>query len=323
MNHISPTTDLFTLDPLSPTIGAEIGGVDLRQPLTPALRDGLYQALLDWKVIFFRDQDLTLEQHLAFARNFGELEIHPFAPKHPDHPEVLPISHDEGDPGSENAWHSDVTWREQPSLGSVLRLREAPPVGGDTLFADMEAAYRGLPKEIRDKVTGLYARHDFEVFKRRMAKRGASAEELAAFDAQFPNPEHPVIRTHPDTGRQSIYVNRGFTRQILGLEPQESQALLEILYAQADFPEYQCRFRWRKNSIAFWDNRSCQHYAASDYWPHRRVAERVTVIGDTPFYRPSAEPVAGPDDRYRGTLRRWSTGEAGPGLSLRENWPKA
>ena len=322
MNNVTAAADKITITPMTPTIGAEIGNIDLAQPLTDTMRDRLYQALLDWKVIFFRDQEITREQHLAFAAAFGELEIHPFAQRHVEKPEILHITHDADHPGSENAWHSDVTWRKAPPLGSVLRVTEAPAVGGDTLFADMGAAYRGLPKDIRDRVTGLNAVHDFEFFRRRMVKKGASAEKLAEFDAKYPNPEHPVIRTHPDTGEQSIFVNIGFTRRIVGVSDDESARLLDILCKQADFPEYQCRFKWRPNSVAFWDNRACQHYAVSDYWPERRTAERATIIGDVPFYRPSTEPLAGPDDRYRGTLRRWSTGDADGNVSLRENWPK-
>ncbi len=323
MNHVSNAVDHITVTPMTPTIGAEIGNIDLSQPLTEAMRDRLYQALLDWKVIFFRDQDITRDQHLAFAANFGALEAHPIAQRHVERPEILHITHDADHPGSENAWHSDVTWLKEPPLGSVLRVTEAPSVGGDTLFADMGAAYRGLPKEVRDLVTGRDAVHDFEFFRRGMIKKGMSAEKIAAFDAKYPNPEHPVIRTHPDTGEQLIYVNIGFTRRIVGMSDEESARLLDILYKQADFPEYQCRFKWRPNSIAFWDNRACQHYAVSDYWPERRIAERATIVGDVPFYKADAEPVAGPDERYRGTLRRWSTGDSNSNVSLRDNWPKA
>lgn len=294
----------FTLTPYSPTIGAEIHGVDLSQPLTPELKAALYQALLDWKVIFFRDQDITTDQHLAFAGAFGELEVHPFAPQKPGYPEVLAITHGPESPGRENGWHSDVTWRQQPSLGSVLRCLECPPVGGDTLFADMYAAFEGLPREIRERVEGLTARHDFTRFREMLRNRGASEDEIEEFDRTYANPHHPVIRTHPDTGRQGIYVNRAFTREIDGVDPAESVELLERLYAQAQFPEYQCRFRWQPNSIAFWDNRACQHYAASDYWPHQRRVERVTIIGDTPFHRPGGPAADYDNSPFRGQIRR-------------------
>jgi taurine dioxygenase len=275
------TADLY-LEHLSPKIGSVIRGIDLREPLSPEQTEYVRQALLDRKVVFFRDQDITTEQHLDFGRNFGELEVHPFAPHKENYPEVLAIKHDKDRPGRENGWHSDVTWREKPSLGSVLRLLEVPDVGGDTLFADMEAAYVDLPDAIKEKVEGKVAVHDFVLFRERMKKAGATPEKIEEMNKKYPKVEHPVIRTHPETGRKSIYVNIGFTQYIKDMDKAESDALLPILYATAATPEYQCRFRWEKNSMAFWDNRACQHYAASDYWPHRRVAERVTIIGDRP-----------------------------------------
>ncbi len=272
----------LTILPLTPTIGAEIEGVDLTRPLIEATVSALRRALLDWKVLFFRDQEIDTGQHLAFARRFGELEVHPFAPQKPGYPEVLAITHDEKSRGRENTWHSDVTWRLEPSLGSILRALEVPPVGGDTLFADMYAAYEGLTDEVKARIEGALAVHDFENFRRGMRKRGVSEAEIEAFDKLYPTVEHPVVRTHPETGRKALYVNAAFTRYIVGMEKGESDALLAHLYAQAAIPEYQCRFRWEKNSIAFWDNRASQHYAASDYFPAVRRMERVTVIGDRP-----------------------------------------
>ena len=270
------------LSPLTPTIGAEVSGVDLTKPLDPRTVAAMRAALLDWKVLFFRDQDITTEQHLAFARNFGDLEVHPFAPHKPDFPEVLAITHDRESRGRENAWHSDVTWRELPSLGSILRAIEVPPVGGDTLFADMYAAYDGLSDAVKEQIEGKVAVHDFAHFRVAMRKRGKTEAEIEAFNAQYPMVEHPVVRTHPETGRRGIYVNVGFTQHIVGMDKADSDALLKHLYGQAAIPEYQCRFRWRPGSIAFWDNRSSQHYAASDYWPAVRRMGRVTIIGDRP-----------------------------------------
>lgn len=272
----------LTVSPLTSTIGAEISNIDLREALSDAVMDEVRRALLEWRVIFFRDQDITTEDHLRFARWFGDLEIHPFADKKPGYPEVLTITHDEKSPGKENIWHSDVTWRAQPSLGSILRAFQTPEYGGDTLFCDMAAAYNGLPDELQTKLEGLTARHDFNNFRKGLFAKGASAEEIAKFDATYPNPNHPVVRTHPETGEKSLYVNRAFTKEINGLDAEESESLLEQLYAQARVPEYQCRFHWQPHSIAFWDNRACQHYAASDYWPQRRVVERVTICGDVP-----------------------------------------
>ncbi len=296
----------ITITPQSPTIGALIGGIDLGGELTDDVIGAVHRALLDWKVLFLRDQDITTEQHLAFARRFGELEVHPFAPHKDGYPEVLAITHDADAPGQENSWHSDVTWRLEPSLGSVLRMIEGPALGGDTVFADMCAAYDGLPQRIKERVDGRVARHDFPHFRRRLRKNGATDEQIEAFDAEYPNPQHPVIRTHPETGRKGIYVNAAFTQEIVGIDPDESRELLGILYRQAAFPEYQVRFRWEPNSIAFWDNRACQHYAVSDYWPSVRRVERVTIVGDAPYYDPDQAPAETAERPFRGALERWS-----------------
>lgn len=272
----------FDIEHMSPTIGTVISGVDLTEDLSDEVIAGIRQVLVDRKAIFFRDQDITTEQHLAFSRRFGELEIHPFAPEKPGYPEVLAITHDKNSKGRENGWHSDVTWRLEPSLGSVLRGIEVPKMGGDTLFACMETAYDRLPDEIKEKIDGKTATHDFTHFRAGMRARGASEEEVEAMNVKYPNPHHPVVRTHPESGRKSLYVNGAFTLYINDMDREESGRLLATLYKQAAFPEYQCRFKWQNNSIAFWDNRSCQHYAASDYWPSVRKVERVTIIGDTP-----------------------------------------
>jgi taurine dioxygenase len=306
IDRASADADGITITPMSPTIGATIGGVHLADELSDDTIAAIRQALLDHKVLFFRDQDITTDQHLAFARHFGELEVHPFAINKPGYPEVLAITHDADHPGRENGWHSDVTWRLQPSLGSVLRCIECPPVGGDTLFADMYAAYDGLPQRIKERVEGRVARHDFAHFRTLLRHRGASDDEVAEMEARYPNPEHPVIRTHPETGRKGIYVNAAFTQEIVGMDPDESRELLSILYSQASYPEYQVRFSWAPNSIAFWDNRSCQHYAASDYWPHVRRVERVTIVGDTPYYDPAQAPSEPSPSPFRGRLRAWS-----------------
>tara|TARA_Y100000766_G_scaffold104646_1_gene89561 strand:- start:27 stop:545 length:519 start_codon:yes stop_codon:yes gene_type:complete len=171
----------------------------------------------------------------------------------------------------------------EPSLGSVLRMIEKPEHGGDTLFADMYAAYDNLSEEIKEKLEGAIAVHDFANFRNRLIKEGKSDEEIEAFNKQYPMPEHPVIRTHPDTKKKVIYVNAAFTQYIKDWDSEESQQMLNFLYSRASVPEYQCRFAWQDNSIAFWDNRACQHYANSDYWPNVRKVERVTIIGDRPY----------------------------------------
>jgi len=284
MNKAIHASELaITLEPLTPTIGAEVHGIDLTQPLTEMQIKAVRQAMVDWKVIFFREQDITTEQHLAFARLFGDLEIHPFAYPKEGYPEVMAISHNEENRGRENLWHSDVTWRAEPSLGSVLRSIEMPPVGGDTLFSDMYAAYDGLSDEIKEKLDGKLAMHDAQNFIQMMREHGTDEAEIAELEKRFPAQEHPVFRKHPETGRKTIYVNVAFTRYIVGMDREDSDALLKHLFAQAAIPEYQCRFRWRNNSIAFWDNRACQHYAVSDYWPATRRVERVTIKGDRPY----------------------------------------
>jgi taurine dioxygenase len=271
----------FEARPLSPTIGAELIGFDIANHTSEEAIAEVRRALLAWKVVFFRDQDITRAQHIAFARRFGDLEIHPATPKDQEDPEVLRIAHGANSRGTENNWHSDVTWRAEPSLGSILRAIEVPEVGGDTLFADMYAAYEALSPAFKAFVAGLTAEHDIaRVFAKRLGK------DADALRAKFPVQEHPVIRTHPETGRNGIYVNTGFTERVLGLSKKQSDWVLAELYEQAKLPEFQCRFRWKPGSLAFWDNRACQHYAASDYFPLVRVMERVTIKGDRPYYKP-------------------------------------
>jgi len=284
MSNLAPQLDAagLALAALTPTIGAEIHGLDLRQPQSPETLAALRAALLEWKVLFFRDQDISTEQHLAFARSFGALEVHPFAPCKPGYPEVLAITHDRESKGRENVWHSDVTWRLEPSLGSILRALEVPPIGGDTLFADMYRAYDGLTDAVKARIDGRVALHDFGHFRNRLRKSGKTEAEIEEFNRAYPMVEHPVVRSHPETGRKALYVNAAFTQHIVGLDKDDSESLLRHLYAQAAIPEYQCRFRWQAHSIAFWDNRASQHYAVSDYWPAVRRMERVTIVGDRP-----------------------------------------
>ncbi|MGX7952243.1 TauD/TfdA dioxygenase family protein [Tsuneonella sp. HG249] len=279
-----PSADTeLDIRPLTPAIGAEIGNVDLASSDIAQRIPEIRAALLEHGVIFFRDQHLTQEQHIAFARHFGELEIHPATPKDQKNREILRIAHGPDSRGRENSWHSDVTWREKPSLGSILRAIEVPEVGGDTLFASMHLAFQRLTPEMKRFISSLTAIHDIaRVFAKRLGKRPEELHE------QYPPMRHPVVRTHPETGKPSIFVNTAFTSHIEGLSDKESRWLLDHLYATAADPEIQCRFRWQPGSIAFWDNRVCQHFAASDYFPARRVMERVTIAGCRPFYEPAA-----------------------------------
>lgn len=268
----------FQLEHLSPTIGTVVHGIDLRDPLDDADFGFLHQLLLDRKVIFFRDQDISVEQHMAVCRRWGDLEVISFLPAHHDHPEVLHIKRDKETKSYENIWHSDVTWRERPSLGSMLHAVQVPAVGGDTMWADMYAAYDGLPTHIKRACEGLEAIHSITT------SLGIYVDPDRLYDMtkKFPRVTHPVIRTHPETGRKAIFVNRAHTLGIKGLRRQESEELMDILCRQAAIPEYQCRFRWQANSIAFWDNRSTQHYAVFDYYGLPREMYRVTVVGDVP-----------------------------------------
>ena len=273
------TTSNITVSPLTPAIGAEIGNVDLGQVTDQEIID-IRAALLKHKVVFFREQTLSQAQHIGLAMGFGELEIHPATPSSQSNPEVLHIAHGPESKGQENFWHSDVTWREKPSLGSILKAVKVPAVGGDTLFANMVLAYELLPENMKEAITGRVAIHDIaRVFAKRLNK---SAEELRE---RYPPVEHPIVRTHPETGESVLYVNTAFTSHIKDMDRDESAQLLRTLYLTAANPEIQCRFRWEKGALAFWDNRASQHFASSDYFPQVRKMERVTIAGDRPFWR--------------------------------------
>ena len=269
------------VDKLTPHAGAEIRGVDLSQPLDERTFKEIHDALIDSGVIFFRDQHLTPEQQKAFGRLFGELHMHPAAPRElADHPEILVIHADEKSKhvAGEN-WHSDVSCDLEPPMGSILYMHELPPVGGDTLFASMYAAYEALSEPMKRLLEPLTALHEGEhVYRGRYGVDDTGKT--------FPKAEHPVIRTHPVSGRKALFVNGGFTTRIKQLKRPESDALLQFLYRHVETPEFHCRFRWQVNSVAFWDNRCVQHHAMWDYYPQRRHGHRVTIKGDTPFYRP-------------------------------------
>ena len=275
------TYTAIQIDKLTPHVGAEIRGVDLARPLDERTFKEIHAALVDNGVIFFRDQHLTPEQQKDFGRLFGELHVHPAAPSLLEgHPEILVIHADETSTrvAGEN-WHSDVSCDPEPPMGSILYMHELPPVGGDTLFASMYAAYDGLSAPMKRFLEPLTAMHEGEHVYR--GRYGVDDRGRV-----FPKAEHPVIRTHPVSGRKALFVNGGFTTRIVQLARAESDALLQFLFRHLETPEFQCRFRWQVNSVAFWDNRCVQHHAMWDYYPQRRHGHRVTIKGDKPFYTP-------------------------------------
>ena len=272
----------FTVTQVTPTIGAEIGNIDLRNTLSDDTLEDLEQAFLQWKVLFFRDQDIDIEDQKRLGSWFGELDVHPTSPKNIKNPEALRIAEDEETRAHNNLWHSDVCFRLAPPLGSILRGIEIPTVGGDTLWANMEAAYEGLSDDIKERIDGAYAVNAWPASWIDLAMRKEGVTDREAFRCQNPDPEHPVVRTHPKTGNKCLYVNTAFTRRIVSMEQAESDELLPLLFRQAAIPEYQVRLRWQKNTIAFWDNRCTQHYAVADFFPNRRVVERITICGDRP-----------------------------------------
>jgi len=280
------------IEQLTCAIGAELTGVKLQDAVHD---EGLFAeiraALLRHRVLFLRDQDMTRAEHVAFARRFGDLEDHPVVGSDPEHPGLVRIykSADQPNDRYENAWHSDTTWREAPQFGAVLRCIECPPVGGDTMWVNMVLAYERLPEQVKAEIGDLRARHSIE------ATFGAAMpiEKRLALKAQFPDAEHPVVRTHPETGEKILYVNAFTThftnfhtpsRVRYGADANPGAAdLLRYLVSQATIPEYQVRWRWKPNSVAIWDNSATQHYAVMDYPPCHRKMERAGIIGSKPF----------------------------------------
>jgi taurine dioxygenase len=272
----------ITVSPLAGALGAEIMGVHLG-----TLNEGefaeVHAALLQHQVIFFRDQDITRDQHKAFGRGFGPLHVHPFLQplKEEGHSEFVVLESDAKHPFVAEAWHSDVTFQDTPPLGSVLRCVNAPEFGGDTMWASMYAAYEALSDTMQRLLSGLTAVHDTS---RTFSRGNYNTEHIGGKRAEeVVSAEHPVIRTHPETGRKALFVNSTFTDSIKGMKPAESTALLSFLYRHIESPDFSCRFRWRKNSMAMWDNRCTQHRVVADNLAAYRRMERVTICGDKPF----------------------------------------
>ena len=272
----------FEVEKLGRHLGAEIRGLNLKNGLDAATFRAFEAALIEHKVVVVRDQNLTTAEHVAISRLFGELEVHPFRPQG-EFPEILVLDNHKDNPVlSTDVWHSDTTFRLNPTKYTILRCQIMPKVGGDTLWADMEAAYDGLSDTFKTMIDGLTAVHDFQNFRVLFKNTEEDQAKLRKMEELYPNPSHPVVRTHPVTGKKSIYVNPQFTVRIEGLELEESRAILQVLFGQVHVPEYQFRLRWTPEAIVFWDNRSTQHYAANDYYPERRRMERTAVVGDKP-----------------------------------------
>ncbi len=272
----------LTLRPLTPVVGAEVSGLDLRCPLDEREADQLQSALLTYGVLFLRGQDITPAQQLAFARQMGEISIPPIQPHHDAYPEMLVL--DQVSPVGEGAdeWHSDNSFMQEPPLGSILKAVQLPSCGGDTCFASMYAAYEALSEPIRQLVDGLSAIHDITKPMQRAIAAGLLSADLAEVQKKNPPVVHPVVRTHPVTGKKGLYVNGNSTSEIVGLSARENELLLRFLIDHVRDPAFQCRFTWDLGSIAFWDNRAVQHYAVADY-RERRVMHRVTLKGDRPY----------------------------------------
>ena len=276
-----PTEDPMSqiqVERVAGALGAEVSGVDLSQPLDDATQKEIRDAWLEHLVLFYRDQDLSIEEHKRFGRYFGELHIHPVLQPLRDegHPEIIVLESTEERPFVASGWHSDVTFQREPPLGSILKAVEVPAVGGDTMWANMYAAYDALSDKMQRLLSELRGVHNGSFFRRQATEKtlsGLQADEETT---------HPVIRTHPETGRKALFVNSGFTRGIEGMKPRESRALLDFLYEHLSQPEFTCRFHWKKNSIAMWDNRCTQHRVIADQGPGLRRVERVTVKGDRP-----------------------------------------
>ncbi len=279
MVTVPEVTDL-DVRPIAPHVGAEVHGLDLSRPLGAAVVEQVRTALARHLVLFFVDQDLTPDAQAAFGSQFGELTpAHPVIPALEGHPQVLPI---DGREDRASWWHTDVTFLRTPPLGSILHMRELPDVGGDTMWVSTQAAYDKLSPAVRELCDGLVAWHHDPWFAAEVEAKGGYDWDGEHHDRLFPTP-HPVVRTPPETGRNGLFVNPQFTRFIEGMSQLESDSLLTMLYRHCQWPEFSCRFRWKRGAVAFWDNRATMHYALDDYGDALRIAHRVTIRGPVPY----------------------------------------
>ncbi len=274
----SPQYEHITVTPKGVTLGAEISAVRLSGDLPDEVIAEIRRAWLDYKVVYVREQDISSTEHVEFARRFGQLEVHPFLLGSEEHPELVRFEKGVEAGGFENGWHHDVTWRETPSMGAILRSIQVPATGGDTAFSDMAAAYDGLDDKMKERLDGLQAAHDYTLAFGSFVDDSKKAE----MREQYPVVHHPIVRTHPETGRKLLFVNAYFTSHVVDMDENEGNQLLRYLISQASIMEYQYRVSWESNQVTLWDNRIVQHYALSDYYPDVRIMERASIVGDRP-----------------------------------------
>ena len=271
-----PSFEHLDLQPRRPGFAAWVRGLDLRQPLPDAVQAELRQALHTHEVLFLDPQPLTPEQHLAFAQVFGPIATDSLLDRRPGEPLIDTIVNDRERPPNIDVWHSDMSWHARPPAGTVVQITETPPLGGATCFASTRLAYAALSERMRTYLDGLMAEHSWEISGLREFLLRRSPEAFAQAQRQHPPVQHPVVLRHPDTDLPCLFVNSLFTRRIVGLDPRESQGVLQFLYQWVQRPEFVLQHDWQPHGIVVWDNRSTQHYAVADYWPHRRVNQRVT-----------------------------------------------
>jgi taurine dioxygenase len=281
--HLRPITTEragVTVTRVGVYLGAEVGGVDLRRPLSDEEFAAIEDALVENELIIFRNQEISSEDLMSFGRRFGELTVHPFAPSDGTAPQLIKFRNDETNaPFGTDVWHSDETFRAEPPMATILVAKEVPALGGDTMFASMSAAFDGLSGRMRQFIAGLEAIHDLKPFRALFGDSEEDRRKLQRFELMYPQQVHPVVRIHPVSGRKVLFVNPQFTIAVKDMDERESRSLLDALFQQALIPEYQFRLRWAPDTIAMWDNRSTQHYAIHDYYPQRRTMERVTIRG--------------------------------------------
>ena len=273
----------YNLEQITPTIGAEISNIDLSQDLSEEKLDQIYQDLIDYKVIFFRNQEISPKNHIALAKSFGEIEPpHPVYPHVKDFPEIVLLENDANNPPDTDEWHTDVTFKSDPAFASILYSKIIPPSGGDTLWCSLSAIYEALPDDTKKYLETLRAVHDMGSFRNNFIDddNEKSAQNVNEGFQKFGNAIHPMVKVHPISKNKLLYINPGFTSQIVGMNMTDSNNLLTYLFNFMNKPEFQIRFKWSANTIAIWDNRCTMHYAIGDYMPHHRQMNRITVLND-------------------------------------------